>query len=101
MHAKHTSIFGESMHSIKQRIFLVLLVLAAVPLFAQDADLVSVSTHVSSPTAYPGGANHGEVLINNNTTAEVRVRLDVRVVYADGAVQRLTGLDNPTLGPGE
>ncbi len=89
------------MHSFKQCAILLLLALAAVPAFGANADLVSVSTHVSSPTANPGGANHGEILINNNTTANVRVRLNVRVVYADGTVQRLTGLDDPgTLPPG-
>jgi hypothetical protein len=80
--------------------FLVLLALAAVPAFA--ADLVSVSTHVSSPVASPNGSNSGDILITNNTTADVRVSLTVRVVYANGTVQSLSGITGPgTLSPGE
>jgi hypothetical protein len=85
------------MHSLKRRILLLVVALAAVPVFA--ADLVSVSTHVSYPTAYPGGANQGEVLINNTTNADVRVRLDVQVVYSNGTVQRLTGIPDPGVLP--
>ena len=88
------------MDSLKKCVVVLMLVLAAVPAFA--ADLVSVSTHVSQPTVSPGGANHGDILITNNTTSDVRFRMDVRVVYADGTVQRLTGLTySGTLGPGE
>jgi hypothetical protein len=47
----------ESMQSIKRCTFLLLLALAAVPAFA--ADLVSVSAHVTHPTANPGGFNEG------------------------------------------
>src|SRR3990170_1403962 len=70
---------------------------AAVPAFA--ADLVSVSTHVSYPTASPGGANEGSVLIANDTSADVRVRLDMRVVFSDGSVQRLTRIPDPGVLP--
>lgn len=87
------------MHSIKLFTVALVLALAAVPAFA--ADLVHVSTRVSSPSVSQGGANHGEVLIENVVNADVRVRLDVKVVYADGTVQRLTGISDPgTLGPG-
>ena len=79
--------------------FLVLLAFAAVPAFA--ADLVSVSTHVSNPVASPNGSNSGDILITNITTADVRVSLKVRVVYANGAVQSLSGITDPgTLPPG-
>ena len=74
-----------------------LLMVAAAPVFA--ADLVSVSTHVSYPTAYPGGANEGEVLINNNTTADVRVKMNLKVIYSDGTVQRLSGISDPGVLP--
>lgn len=87
------------MHSIKLYTVALLLALAAVPAFA--ADLVHVSTRVSSPSASRGGANQGEVLIENVVNSDVRVRLTVKVVYADGTVQQLTGISDPgTLGPG-
>lgn len=76
---------------------LLLLALATVPAFA--ADLVSVSTHVTYPSANPDGANEGEVLIMNNTNADVRVRLDMRVIFSDGKVQRLTGIADPGVLP--
>jgi hypothetical protein len=80
--------------------FLALLAFAAVPAFA--ADLVSVSTHVTNPVANANGTNSGDILINNITTADVRVSLNVRVVYANGAVQTLSGITDPgTLAPGE
>jgi hypothetical protein len=85
------------MNSFKLCTVLLLLALAAVPAFA--ADLVSVSTHVTYPSANRGGANEGEVLITNNVNADVRVRLNVRVVYADGTVQRLTGISDPGVLP--
>lgn len=84
------------MHSLRLCAVLILLAFAAVPAFA--ADLVSVSTSVT-PTANPGGANEGTVLINNNVNANVRVRLDVRVVFSDGTVQRLTGIGDPGVLP--
>src|SRR5215213_1118845 len=73
------------MNSLKWCTMALLLALAAVPAFA--ADLVSVSTEVSSPTANPGGADEGTVLITNNSSVDVRVRLDMRVVFSNGAVQ--------------
>ncbi|HYC91030.1 MAG TPA: hypothetical protein VEO54_17565 [Thermoanaerobaculia bacterium] len=85
------------MDSFKRCTILFLLALAAVPAFA--ADLVTVETHVSSSTASPNGANQGEVLINNIVNADVRVRLEVQVVYANGVVQRLTGLNDPGVLP--
>lgn len=87
------------MHSLKIYTVLFLLAVAAVPAFGADANLVSVSTHVSQATASRGGANEGTVLINNETTADVRVRLDVRVVYSDGTVQRLSGITDPGVLP--
>ncbi len=86
------------MQSFKHCTVVFLLVLAA-PAFAADADLVHVTTSVSSPTANPGGANEGTVLINNNTNADVRVRLDMRVVFSDGTVQHLTGISDPGVLP--
>lgn len=89
------------MRSVKRCTFLlvVLFALASVPAFA--ADLVTVSTHVSRPIANPGGSNSGEVLISNNTTADVRVRLDLQVIYSDGTIQPLSGITDPgTLAPG-
>ncbi|HEX6084760.1 MAG TPA: hypothetical protein VF266_09565 [Thermoanaerobaculia bacterium] len=77
----------------------MLLTLLAVPAFA--ADLVSVSAHVTNPVANANGTNSGDVLINNIHTADVRVSLSVRVVYANGAVQTLSGITDPgTLPPG-
>ena len=88
------------MHPFRHGTILLLLVVAAVPMFGATADLVSVSTH-TSPSASQGGSNHGEVLITNHSTADVRVSLAVRVVYADGTVQSITGLGDPgTLPPG-
>lgn len=87
------------MQSLKHCTVAFLLALAAAPMFAAEADLVSVTTSVSSPSANPGGANEGTVLINNNTNADVRVRLDMRVVFSDGSVQRLTGISDPGVLP--
>lgn len=88
------------MDSLKKTVVVLMLVLAAVPAFA--ADLVSVSTHVSQTAVSPGGTNHGDILISNNTLSDVRFRMEVRVVYADGTVQYLTGLtDSGTLRAGE
>ena len=68
---------------------------------AAPADLVTVSAHTSFPTANQGGANEGTCFISNDTAGDVRVRLDVRVVWSDGSVQRLTGISDPgVLGPG-
>lgn len=89
------------MHSLKRSSVLLLLALASVPAFAADADLVSVTTTVSHATASRGGANEGTVLINNNVNADVRVRMDMRVVWSNGTVQRLTGISDPgVLAPG-
>lgn len=85
------------MHSFRLCTFAIVFALAAVPAFA--ADLVSVSSHVSYPTASRGGANEGEVLINNSVNADVRVRMDLRVVYSNGTVQRLTGISDPGVLP--
>ena len=80
--------------------FLALLAFAAVPAFA--ADLVTVNTHVTNPVANANGANSGDILITNIHTADVRVSLTVRVVYANGMVQNLTGITDPgTLAPGD
>lgn len=87
------------MKTWKSSAVVVLLALASVPVSAADADLVSVSTNVSHPTASPGGANEGTVLINNNTNADVRVRLDMRVVFSDGSIQRLSGITDPGVLP--
>lgn len=87
------------MDSLKRSLVIFLFALVAAPAFA--ADLVHVSTRVSYPTANPGGANQGEVLITNNTGADVRVRMDLKVIYSNGTVQRLTGISDPgVLAPG-
>ena len=89
------------MKSLTRCTVVFLAAFAAIPMFAANADLVSVSTHVTYATANPGGANQGEVLINNITNGNVRVRMDVRVVFSNGTVQRLTGIGDPgTLPPG-
>ncbi len=85
------------MRSFKRCTVAFLLALAALPALA--ADLVSVSTSVTYPTANQNGANEGTVLINNNHTADVRVRLDMRVVYSDGTVGHLTGIPDPGVLP--
>lgn len=86
------------MHSFNRLMAgLLFTLVAAVPAFA--ADLVTVTTHVTYPTANPGGANEGEVLITNDTASDVRVRLNVRVVFSDGSVQRLTGIPDPGVLP--
>ena len=78
-----------------------LLVVATTPAFAAPADLVRVTTHVSQPSASPGGANQGEVLIENIVNSNVRVRMSCRVVWSDGSVQQLSGIADPgTLAPG-
>lgn len=89
------------MRSMTRLTIVLLLALAAVPAIAANADLVTVSTHVD-PTAKAGSGNGGDILITNNINADVRVALSVRVVYADGTVQPLSGISGPgTLGPGE
>jgi hypothetical protein len=87
------------MHSSKRCTVLLLLAFAAVPLSAANADLVTVTTHVSSPLASQGRSNHGDILITNNSTADIRVKLTAQVVYADGTVQALTGLGDPGVLP--
>src|SRR5262245_48463617 len=71
--------------------------LVASPALA--ADLVFVSAHTTFPTANPGGTDEGTCFIANNTEGKVRVRLDVRVVFSDGAVQELTGIQDPGVLP--
>lgn len=66
---------------------------------ALAADLVAVSAHVTFPTANPGGADEGTCFISNSTSGDVRVRLDARVVFSDGKVQRLTGIQDPGILP--
>ena len=74
----------------------------AATVFAAPSDLVTVTTHVTFPTANQGGADEGTCLVSNDSTTDVRVRLDVHVVYSDGSVQRLTGISDPgVLGPGD
>lgn len=77
------------------------LALAAASISAAEADLITVSTHVSQLTANRGGTNSGEILITNNATTDVRVKLTARVVYSDGTVQVLSDIGDPgTLAPG-
>ena len=78
--------------------------LAGVPAQAQPApaDLVSVSAHVTFPTGNQSGADEGSCFISNNVAEAVRVRLNVRVIYSDAKVRRLTGISDPgVLGPGD
>ena len=78
---------------------LTLMCLTALP--AAAADLVSVAAHVTFPTANPGGADEGTCTIFNSTSGDVRVRLEARVVFADGKVSRLSRIQDPgTLPPG-
>lgn len=85
------------MHSSKRIILASLIALAAVPALA--ADLVTTTTHVTWASAPRGGANEGEVMITNNTGADVRVRMSLRVVYSNGTVQQLTGIADPGVIP--
>lgn len=85
------------MHLFKGTV-LLLVALAAVPSFAANADLVTVSTHTST-AASRGGGNHGDILITNITTTDVRVALTAWVVYSDGTVQSLSGLGDPGVVP--
>ena len=87
------------MHSLKRCTVLLVLAFAAVPLCAANADLITVTTHVSSAAVTPGGSNHGEILITNNSTGDVRVSVTAQVVYADGMVQALSGLGDPGVLP--
>ncbi len=66
---------------------------------ALAADLVSLAAHVTNPTANPGGANEGACFVSNTTNGSVRVRLDVRVIYSNGKVERLTGIPDPGVLP--
>ena len=80
-------------------ILLFVAAFSATPALA--ADLVSVSAHTTYLTANPGGANEGTCFISNSTSGDVRVRLDARVVFLGGKVQRLTGIQDPgILGTG-
>ncbi len=87
------------MPSFKHCTVFLLLAFASVPALAAPADLVSVSTSVTHATASPGGANEGSVLINNITTKDVRAKLEVRVVWANGQAQRLSGITDPGVLP--
>ena len=87
----------------------VALLLAVTPGLAQGseappppADLISVSAHVTFPTASQGTADEGSCFISNVSPDPVTVRLDTRVVWSDGSVQRLTGISDPgVLNPGD
>jgi len=83
--------------AVPASVVLSLVAVLAVPALA--ADVVSVSAHVTFPTANPGGADEGSCFIFNNTSGDVRVRLDARVVFSDGKVQRLTGISDPGVLP--
>jgi len=80
-------------------VFVLFVLVASVAAPALAADLVSVSAHVTYATANPGGANEGTCFISNSTSGDVRVRLDARVVFSDGKVQRLTGIQDPGILP--
>ena len=77
----------------------VILFVTSVVTPALAADLVSVSAHTTYTTANPGGANEGTCFIFNSTSGDVRVRLDARVVFSDGKVLRLTGIQDPGILP--
>jgi hypothetical protein len=78
---------------------MLFVLIASVATPALAADLVSVSAHVTYTTANPGGANEGTCFVSNSTSGDVRVRLDARVVFSDGKVQRLTGIQDPGILP--
>lgn len=73
----------------------IALVLASMASRTLAADLVSVSAHTTFPAANPGGADEGSCFISNGTAGDVRVRLDIRVVYSDGNTERLRGIQDP------
>lgn len=68
---------------------------------ALAADLITLQSSVTFPTANQGGADEGCCFVSNNTGADVKVSLGARVVFSDGKVQRLSGIGDPgVLGPG-
>ena len=70
--------------------------LALVPTApALAADLVDVATHVRWDSVPLGTANEGTCFVRNRGLGEVRVRMDSRVVFANGHVLNLTGIDDP------
>lgn len=87
-------------------ILMLVAVLCAAPALAQSsaaptppADVVSVATQVTFPTAVPGGANEGSCLVLNATSGDVRVRLNAEVAFSDGGTSRLTGNFDPGVLP--
>jgi len=81
--------------------FVALSVVALLALPAAAADLIDLSAHVTFPTANPGGADEGTCTLSNATAGDVRVRLEARLVFADGKVSRLSKIQDPgTLPPG-
>jgi hypothetical protein len=62
---------------------------------ALAADLVDVATHVQWDSVPLGTANEGSCFIRNRGLGEVRVKMDTRVVFANGYVLHLTGIDDP------
>lgn len=78
-----------------RRIALLTCLVAFVTIPAFAADLVDVATHVQWDTVPLGTANEGSCFIRNRGLGEVRVRMDTRVVFANGHVLRLTGIDDP------
>lgn len=68
-------------------------VFASAPALA--ADLVDVATHVQWDSVPLGTANEGTCFIRNRGLGEVRVKMDTRVVFANGVTLELTGIDDP------
>ncbi|HEX6849892.1 MAG TPA: hypothetical protein VF139_00685 [Candidatus Polarisedimenticolaceae bacterium] len=70
-----------------------LAIVATIP--ANAADLVDVATHVQWDSVPLGTANEGSCFIRTRGLGEVRVQMDTRVVFANGYVLNLTGIDDP------
>lgn len=65
-------------------------------------DPVEVSTHVTFPTAAPGGFQDADCAVENLSGESLLVVIVADVTYADGQVQRFHLNQPPTvLGPGE
>jgi hypothetical protein len=80
-------------------VVLLLVAFAATPTLA--ADRVFVPAHTTLPTASQRGVDEGTCFVSDNTAGDARVRLNARVVFSDGNVQRLTGIQDPgVLGAG-
>ncbi len=67
------------------------------------SDTIEVQTRVTPPVVFPGGFGNGDFAISNHhASLTASVSFNVSIEFADGMIQRLTGLGSPvTLGPGQ